>query len=88
MSANRMRLASRSLLTIVLYKSITSKKFSLILILFLKILNCIARQLGLQQVSPSMASDRNRENAYYERYCFIQVTCNMDTKGQTWNDII
>jgi len=41
-----MRLSSRSFLTIVLYKSIASKKFNLILILFLKILNCIG-QLGL-----------------------------------------
>ena len=32
------------------------------------------------------ASERNRDNAYYERYCFIQVTCNMITKGQTWNE--
>jgi len=23
-------------------------------------------------------------NAYYERYCFIQVTCNMNAKGQTY----
>jgi len=34
------------------------------------------------------ASEQNRENAYYERYCFIQVTCNMNAKGQTWNENI
>jgi len=34
------------------------------------------------------ASERNRENAYYERYCFIQVTCNMNAKDQTWNENI
>jgi len=34
------------------------------------------------------ASKRSRENAYYERYCFIQVTCNMNAKGQTWNENI
>jgi len=31
------------------------------------------------------ASKRSRENAYYERYVLIQVTCNMNAKGQTWN---
>jgi len=28
-------------------------------------------------------SERSREN-HYERCCFIQVTCNMNAKGQTW----
>jgi len=32
------------------------------------------------------ARERSRENTYYERYCFIQVTCNMNAKGQTWNE--
>jgi len=34
----------------------------------------------------SSASERSRENAYYERYCYIQVTCNINAKGQTWNE--
>jgi len=34
------------------------------------------------------ASERSRENAYYIRYCFYQVTCNMNAKGQTWNEYI
>ena len=34
------------------------------------------------------ASERGRENAQYERYCFIQVTCNMNAKDQTWNENI
>jgi len=34
------------------------------------------------------ASEGSRENAYYERYCFIQVTCNMNAKVQTWNENI
>jgi len=34
------------------------------------------------------ASERSRENVYYKRYCFIQVTCNMNAKGQTWNENI
>jgi len=25
-------------------------------------------------------SERSRENAYDERYCFIQITCNMDER--------
>jgi len=33
-------------------------------------------------------SERSRENVYYERYCFIQVSCNMNAKGQTWNENI
>jgi len=32
--------------------------------------------------------ERGREYAYYERYYFIQVTCNMNAKGQTWNENI
>jgi len=31
------------------------------------------------------ASERSRENAGYERYCFDQVTCNMNAIGRTWN---
>ena len=34
------------------------------------------------------ASERSRENAYYERYFSIQITCNMNAKGQTWNENI
>jgi len=30
------------------------------------------------------ASERLRENAYYEWYFLIQVTCNMNAKGQAW----
>jgi len=30
----------------------------------------------------------SRENVYYERYCSMQVTCNMNAKGQTWNENI
>jgi len=35
-------------------------------------------------MSPSKARANEVEitPAYYERYCFIQVTCNMDTKGR------
>jgi len=34
------------------------------------------------------ASERCRENAYYERYCLIQVTYSVNSKGQTWNEKI
>jgi len=34
------------------------------------------------------ASERSSENAYYKHYCFIQVTCNINAKGQTWNENI
>jgi len=34
------------------------------------------------------ASDRSRENSCCERYCFIQVTCNMNAKSQAWNEKI
>jgi len=32
--------------------------------------------------------ERSRENAHYEWYCFIQVTCKMNANGQTWNENI
>jgi len=33
-----------------------------------------------------IASERSRKNTYYERYCFIRVTSNMNAKGQTWKE--
>jgi len=41
-------------------------------------------------MSPSKArtSEVERTPTYDERYCFIQITWNMDTKGQTWNENI
>jgi len=44
--------------------------------------------LTLIDVSEESTSEQSRENAYYERYCLIQVTCNMNAKGQTWNENI
>jgi len=35
-----------------------------------------------------IASERSWENTYYERYFLIQLTCNMNAKGQTWNENI
>jgi len=35
----------------------------------------------------SKARVKSRERLY-ERYFLIQVTCNMNTKGQTWNENI
>ena len=60
------------------------KTFRPIWSMFQKTLYCIA-QRGLYWMSPS---ERNRENAHYERYCFILVTCNMNAKGQTGNENI
>ena len=34
------------------------------------------------------ASERSRENACYKRKFFIQTTCSMNAKGQTWNENI
>jgi len=38
--------------------------------------------------SARVKRELSRENAYYKRGCFIHVTCNMNAKGQAWNENI
>ena len=61
-----------------------NKAFSPIKIV-LKICNCMW-QLGFYWMGRSNTRVNKVENTpYYEQYCFIQVTWNINAKGQTWN---
>jgi len=40
------------------------------------------------QYSAKFGPDLTSLARLYEQYCLIQVTCNMNAKGQTWNEDI
>ena len=56
-------------------------------------MNCIRKGSCLQLTTRALtdkpeqsAREWSLENAYYERHFLIKVTCNMNAKGQTWNE--
>jgi len=71
----------------VLYKSIASKNIQSDMNYIFKKYLITQDRSGCNR-SAREKRELSRENAYYKRGCFIHVTCNMNAKGQAWNENI
>jgi len=71
----------------VLYKSIASKTHSVRYELYFKNFLSAKDSSDCNEWARGKR-EQSRENTYYEWFYFIHVTCNMNAKGQTWNENI